>query len=173
MHVNYFAMIISTPTQRFHAVPEPSALNLDLQICRSLYSAANALIRAYRPLLEPLDLTYPQYLVMLSLWEMEGLSVTDICRRTRLETGTVTPLLKRLENKGLIIRGRSDTDERQRVITLTDAGRAMRQDAEHIPIEMACLELLEPAEGMQLQALSETLYGNLMALQDGADASTR
>ena len=101
------------------------------------------------------------------------MSVTDICRRTRLETGTVTPLLKRLENKGLIIRGRSDTDERQRVITLTDTGRAMRKKAEHIPIEMACLELLEPAEGMQLQALSETLYSNLMALQDGADASTR
>lgn len=75
----------------------PSHLHLRNQICLALYSAGNALSRAYRPLLEPLDLTYPQYLVMLALWEEDRVSVTAICERTRLDTGTVTPLLKRLE----------------------------------------------------------------------------
>jgi len=143
-------------------VSEPSVLSLDLQICRSLYSASNALTRAYRPLLEPLDLTYPQYLVMLALWEQDGLSVTEICRRTRLETGTVTPLLKRLEGKGLVIRGRSATDERQRVIGLTDDGVALRERARQVPVEMACMELLTPAEGQELQRLAEKLYRRLV-----------
>lgn len=147
---------------------EPSVLSLDLQICRSLYSASNALIRAYRPLLEPLDLTYPQYLVMLALWEQDGLSVTEICQRTRLETGTVTPLLKRLESKELVIRGRSQSDERQRVISLTEHGAALQQQARQVPLDMACLELLTPAEGRELQHLAESLYRNLMQLQAGS-----
>jgi len=147
------------------AVTAPSVLNPDLQICRSLYSTANALIRAYRPLLEPLDLTYPQYLVMLALWEKDAVSVTRICERTRLETGTVTPLLKRLEAKGLIIRDRSKQDERRRVISLTEKGRALKADAERVPVEIACLELLTPEQGLELQRLAEILYQRLMKHQ--------
>ena len=147
-------------------MPDTSVLSLDLQICRSLYSASNALIRAYRPLLAPLDLTYPQYLVMLAMWETDGLSVTEICRRTRLETGTVTPLLKRLEGKGLLIRGRSSSDERQRVISLTDAGDALRERARRVPVEMACKELLTPAEGQELQRLAEQLYRGLVPAKE-------
>ncbi len=143
----------------------PSVLDPDQQICRSLYSAANALIRTYRPLLEPLGLTYPQYLVMLALWEKDAVPVTRICRRTRLETGTVTPILKRLEGKGLITRGRSDTDERQRVIELTRSGRAMKAQAESVPVDMACMALLTPEEGRELQRLTETLYERLIEHQ--------
>ncbi len=145
---------------------QPSPLNLDLQICRSLYSAANALIRAYRPLLEPLDLTYPQYLVMMALWEHDAVSVKTICDRTRLETGTVTPLLKRLEGKDLILRERSQEDERQRVIRLTRQGRDLKSRAERVPMEMACMELLTPKQGLELQRLSEALYRNAVARTD-------
>ncbi|PAU86980.1 MarR family transcriptional regulator [Pseudomonas sp. WN033] len=143
----------------------PSHLHLRNQICLALYSAGNALSRAYRPLLEPLDLTYPQYLVMLALWEEDGVSVTAICERTRLDTGTVTPLLKRLEAKGLLLRVRSAEDERRRVISLTDSGRALQARAEDIPLRMACLGVLTPAEGAELKRLSETLYRNLLALE--------
>lgn len=143
----------------------PAHQQLDNQICLSLYSATNALLRAYRPLLEPLDLTYPQYLVMLALWEADAVSVTDVCRRTRLDTGTVTPLLKRLESKGLLRRGRSAADERMRVIALTPAGRRLRAKAEHVPGALACLEVLTPAEGVKLKQLAESLYRNLCALE--------
>lgn len=143
----------------------PSILDPDLQICRSLYSATNALIRAYRPLLDPLGLTYPQYLVMLALWEKDAVTVTRICQRTRLETGTVTPILKRLEAKGLITRGRSTADERRRVIELTRSGEALKALAESVPTEMACMALLTPEQGLELQRLAETLYERLTDLQ--------
>lgn len=139
----------------------PPHLQLSNQLCLSLYSATNALTRAYRPLLEPLGLTYPQYLVMLALWEHDGVSVTDLCQRARLDTGTITPLLKRLADKGLLVRGRSDEDERRRVITLTREGAALRQAAEQVPVQMACLGVLTPAQGQKLKQLAETLYRNL------------
>ncbi len=123
------------------------------------------MLRAYRPLLEPLDLTYPQYLVMLSLWETDGVSVTDLCRRTRLDTGTVTPLLKRLAAKGFLTRERSQTDERMRVIRLTIEGQRLRSCAEHVPGALACLDVLTPAQGAQLKDIAETLYRNLSALE--------
>ena len=146
----------------------PPHLQLGNQLCLALYSATNALTRAYRPLLVPLDLTYPQYLVMLALWEQDGVSVSDICARTRLDTGTVTPLLKRLAAKGLLERGRSDSDERRRVITLTAAGQSLRQAADEIPYRMACLGVLTPNQGEKLKQLAETLYRNLAALEQDA-----
>lgn len=148
------------------ALPEP--LRLESQICLSLYSATNALIRAYRHLLEPLGLTYPQYLVMLALWEADHQSVKGICSGTRLETGTVTPLLKRLEAKGLIERARSRTDERMRVISLTAEGRKLRRRAESVPAGLACLELLSADEGAEIKRLAERLYRNVIEhLGDG------
>lgn len=141
----------------------PPHLRLANQLCLSLYSATHALTRAYRPLLEPLGLTYPQYLMMLALWEQDGVSVTDLCERTRLDTGTVTPLLKRLADKGLVVRGRSDEDERRRVITLTQEGRALRDAAEDVPAQMACLGVLTPDQGARLKELAELLYRNLAA----------
>ena len=151
-------------------MPLPEHLRLERQLCLSLYSATNALIRAYGPLLKPLGLTYPQYLVMLALWETEPLTVSDICQRTRLETGTVTPLLKRLEAKGLLLRNRSRVDERVREIVLTEDGRQLRQPAAQVPIQMACLSFLTPEQGAEIKALSETLFGNLKQYEDQAEA---
>jgi len=145
-------------------MPSPPHLHPKNQICLSLYSATNALMRAYRPFLDPLNLTYPQYIVMLVLWEEDDLSVTDICERTRLDTGTVTPLLKRLAAKGLLSRVRSDEDERKRVISLTRKGTALQKEASDIPVRMSCLGVLTPKQGEKIKALAEVLYGNLAAL---------
>lgn len=111
-------------------------LRLDQQVCFPLYAASNALTRAYRPVLAPLGLTYPQYLVMLVLWERDGLTVGDIGQRLRLDSGTLTPLLKRLEQAGLVVRQRSAADERRVELFLTADGRALRQKAVAVPPQM-------------------------------------
>lgn len=139
------------------------ALRLDHQVCRSLYSASNALIRAYRPLLEPLGLTYPQYLVMLALWEQDQVSVGHLAERTRLDPGTLTPLLKRMAAKGLLLRARARDDERRRVIALTRAGHALREAARDIPERIACASGLDHEDGMRLFELAERLHAHLSA----------
>ncbi|AXI02265.1 MarR family winged helix-turn-helix transcriptional regulator [Aquirhabdus parva] len=108
-------------------------LSLDAQLCFALYSSMLGINKAYRKLLKDLNLTYPQYLVMLVLWEKDGVNVSEICDQLFLETTTLTPLLKRLEVSGLIRRQRSSLDERQVIITLTDAGRTLREEAKGIP----------------------------------------
>ncbi|QSX33020.1 MarR family transcriptional regulator [Shewanella avicenniae] len=113
-------------------------LCIDNQVCFSLYRAANAMVRAYRPLLDSLDLTYPQYLAMLVLWQNDGASVKYLGEKLHLDSGTLTPLLKRLEAKGLLKRGRSEQDERVRVIELTDAGLILKQQAAAVPEQMFC-----------------------------------
>lgn len=136
-------------------------LKLTNQICHALYSATNALIRAYRPLLEPLDLTYPQYLVMLSLWEEDGIPIRNLVHHTRLDSGTLTPILKRLEQKGLLIRGRADTDERRKTITLTEAGKMLREAAADVPAALVCQTDMTADQALELKALAETLYQQL------------
>lgn len=136
-------------------------LQIDQQICHSLYSAANALVRTYRPLLEPLDLTYPQYLVMLCLWQQDQVSVKALSEQTRLDSGTLTPILKRLEGKTLIERKRSRTDERQRVIHLSKKGRELRTQAESIPGTMTCLVDMSAEQARELKHLAELLYAGL------------
>ncbi|GGB54031.1 MarR family transcriptional regulator [Shewanella inventionis] len=113
-------------------------LALENQVCFSLYSATNAMIRAYRPLLDELSLTYPQYLVMMVLWQEPGISVKTLGEKLHLDSGTLTPLLKRLETKELVSRGRSELDERVRVLHVTDAGRQLHQQALSIPEQMRC-----------------------------------
>lgn len=132
-------------------------LQLDKQICFALYSATNTMIRAYRPWLEQLDLTYPQYLAMLVLWQEEGVSVKQLGEQLHLDSGTLTPLLKRLEGKGLLTRGRSEEDERVRVLALTEAGRALHGQAAAIPGEMRCQLTLSDEELLQLKTLCEKL----------------
>ena len=109
------------------------ALLLDNQLCFALYSASLAMTKLYKPLLEELGLTYPQYLVMLVLWEGDGISVSELGERLFLDSGTLTPLLKRLEAQGQIARLRDVQDERRVRITLTAEGRALRDQAEAIP----------------------------------------
>lgn len=130
-------------------------LCLDNQVCFSLYSAANALVRAYRPLLEELDLTYPQYLAMMVLWSDNGISVKLLGEKLRLDSGTLTPLLKRLEGKGLLHRGRSEQDERVRVIELTEAGQALKLGASQVPQKMFCLLGLDVAKLQSLKQLCD------------------
>jgi len=109
------------------------ALLLDNQLCFALYSASLAMTKLYKPLLEELGLTYPQYLTMLVLWERDGLAVSELGERLSLDSGTLTPLLKRLEAAGLISRIRAVEDERRVHITLTAAGRKLKARAQKIP----------------------------------------
>lgn len=111
-------------------------LALESQVCFALAVASRSVIAAYRPVLEPVGLTHPQYLVMLALWENEPLSVRRLADLLALEPATVSPLLKRLEALGYVARRRSDTDERVVEITLTDTGRELRSYAETIPATM-------------------------------------
>ncbi|MFL9815341.1 MarR family transcriptional regulator [Stutzerimonas sp. VN223-3] len=108
-------------------------LQLDNQLCFALYSASLQMTKTYKPLLQSIGLTYPQYLAMLVLWERDGLTVSEISARLLTEPGSLTPLLKRLEAEGLISRTRSNTDERVVELHLTDAGRALKQRAKDFP----------------------------------------
>lgn len=109
------------------------ALQLDHQLCFALYSASLAMTKLYKPLLQPLGLTYPQYLAMLALWEEDGAMVSTLGERLRLDSGTLTPLLKRLEAAGLVQRARAAADERRVHVHLTAAGRALKAQALDIP----------------------------------------
>ncbi len=114
------------------------ALLLEHQLCFTLYNASRALIRAYGPLLEPLALTYPQYLTLLVLWEEKSASVKTLGERLALDSGTLTPLLKRLEQRRLITRRRDSDDERVVRIEVTPEGEKLRVRAQRIPGEFAC-----------------------------------
>jgi DNA-binding MarR family transcriptional regulator len=123
-------------------------LALDSQFCFALYSASLAMTKTYKPLLDKLGLTYPQYLVMLVLWQEDGLLVKTIGEKLFLDSGTLTPLLKRLEASGFIVRARDLEDERQVRITLTREGRALKRRAQDIPQQVLC------ASGQSEQAVA-------------------
>lgn len=108
-------------------------LALDRQLCFALYAAQRAMTRRYRPVLEPLGLTYPQYLVLLALWERDGVRVRDLGERLFLDSGTLTPLLKRLQARGLVDRRRDPADERVVRVHLTEQGRALRSEVACVP----------------------------------------
>jgi DNA-binding MarR family transcriptional regulator len=120
-----------------HPTAQDSSLQLDNQLCFALYSASLAMTKLYKPLLAELGLTYPQYLVMLVLWERDGLMVSELGERLFLDSGTLTPLLKRLEAAGLIARLRAAHDERRVHITLTAAGRKLKARAAKVPAGVA------------------------------------
>jgi DNA-binding MarR family transcriptional regulator len=142
--------------------PNPTSnLSLDKQICFSLYSASNAMGRAYQPLLKKLDLTYLQYIVMMVLWEDSTMNVKALGSKVHLDSGTLTPLLKRLEAKGLIMRARSKEDERVRIISLSDAGTKLRQQAEQVPTDMFCKSKMNIEELNALKASCDLLLKNL------------
>lgn len=140
---------------------EKDLLLLDNQLCFPLYSAANAVVRAYRPLLAALDLTYVQYLVMMVLWQQNAISVKTLGERLYLDSGTLTPLLKRLESKGLLERRRSDADERVRELCLTDKGLELYHQALNVPAAMMCKFDLDVEEMAQLKHLCEKIIGKV------------
>lgn len=113
-------------------------LRLDQQLCFAVYSASRALTRAYAPLLEPLGLTYPQYLVLLVLWAEDAISVKQLGEQLALDSATLTPLLKRLAERGIVVRKRDEADERVVRIHLTAEGKALKAKARRIPLELAC-----------------------------------
>jgi DNA-binding MarR family transcriptional regulator len=143
---------------------EDDPLLLDRQVCFPLYAASNLLTRLYRPVLEPLGLTYSQYLVMLVLWERSQASVGDLGERLHLDSGTLTPLLKRMEHAGLILRQRDPQDERRVLITLTAQGRALRKAALNVPDTLALQLGLDPSAVADLRnsvkALVDILDGD-------------
>jgi DNA-binding MarR family transcriptional regulator len=137
------------------------ALRLDNQLCFAVYAAAHAFYATSKPLLQPLGLTYPQYLVMLALWQKDGVTVSGLGHRLGLDSGTLTPLLKRLEAAGLVGRLRDAADERQVRITLTAAGRALKQKARSIPQQLLCASGLAPNDLGTLRSRLESLAANL------------
>ena len=138
---------------------EANLLALDNQFCFALYSTSHAMTKTYKPLLDRLGLTYPQYLVMLVLWEQDEILVKDVGARLFLDSGTLTPLLKRLESNGLVARNRDPQDERQVRISLTAEGRALRAKAEEIPEQLLC------ATGQEAGTLGR-LRGQLATVRD-------
>ena len=138
------------------------ALKLQNQLCFPVYKANRLILRAYQPLLEAMDLTYPQYLVLMVLWEHEELSVKEIGDLLMLNTNTLTPLLKRLQKREIIIRERSRSDERKVVVRLTDAGRALREQATDIP-EKLFDALHWPME--DIQSLKQMLHAFIDAIE--------
>ncbi len=141
--------------------PAPSAewLRLDRQLCFALYASSLAMTKLYKPLLEPLGLTYPQYLVMLVLWETDAQTVSQLGERLTLDSGTLTPLLKRLEAQGLVQRLRDAADERRVLLRLTPTGRSLKARALSVPAGVAS------ASGCSLDELS-SLTKRLRELRD-------
>ena len=129
----------------------PKTPKLENQICFPLYVIAKEITGLYRPFLDELDLTYPQYLVMMVLWEGDGLTVTHIGEKLFLDSGTLTPLLKRLEAKGLIIRKRKKEDERVVEVFLNEAGQKLREKACEIPGKIHKKIDIQPEELLQLK----------------------
>ncbi len=135
------------------------ALKLDNQLCFPLYAAARQVVSSYTPYLKPLGLTYTQYIVLMVLWEKDGISVGEICDRLKLDNGTVTPLLKKMEASGILVRTRSKDDERQVVISLTDEGKALKMKVAKVPQAVSDCVNLSPKEAEILYVLLYKLLG--------------
>ena len=138
-------------------------LKLENQVCFPLYACARETIKLYKPFLDKLDLTYTQYITMLVLWEREHVTVKELGERLYLDSGTLTPLLKKLEEKGLVDRRRSTVDERNLIVSITQKGADLREQAVDIPKEMAKCLVLDKEETKVLYRL---LYKMLTYLSD-------
>ena len=135
------------------------ALKLKNQLCFPLYACAREVIKLYKPCLDEIDLTYTQYITMLVLWEEKAINVKTLGKILYLDSGTLTPLLKKLESKGLVTRQRSTEDERNLIVSVTEQGEALKEQAVPIPHEMAKCVLLEPEDTLTLYRLLYKLLG--------------
>ena len=138
----------ASPTDTDSAVPD--APRLSDQICFPLYACSRAVVKQYRPFLEPLGLTYTQYITMMLLWEKGTVTAREIGRCLYLDSGTLSPLLKRMEARGLLTRRRDPSDERDLLVTIAAGGEALRGPASAVPGKMAELSKLTPEEGAEL-----------------------
>ena len=134
---------------------------LNEQVCYALYSTSRAVTQAYNPLLEPLNLTYPQYVVMMTLWGKDALSISEIAQITRISNATLTPLLKRLEANGFIERRTIETDERQKLIVLTNSGKILAKKAKKASELALCATGLSEKDVNKLMSLSHQIKKNL------------
>ena len=142
------------------------ALKLKNQLCFPLYAAARRVTGVYTPYLKPLGLTYTQYIVFMVLWEQDGLQVSEIGERLLLDSGTLTPLLKKMEAQGYLTRTRSKLDERSVIVTLTEKGKALKTQVGEIPLKAAQCVRLTPEEGQMLYKL---LYKVLASTEELAN----
>lgn len=136
-------------------------LKLENQLCFPLYAASKEIIRRYKPFLDPLDLTYTQYITLMVLWEKQCVSVKELGECLYLDSGTLTPVLKKLEAKGYIARKRSREDERIVFITITDAGMELKQRAAGIPMQLGACVRLAPEEAIKLHCLLHKVLDGL------------
>lgn len=139
----------------------PNPLRLDLQLCFGLYSASNLVGRLYRPLLQPLGLTYLQYIALLALWEQAPQTVGDLGQKLGLDSGTLTPLFKRMETAGLVTRNRDPADERRVIIGMTEKARDLREAALSVPGAMFCQLPLPIEDSVALKSLLDRLVEGL------------
>nr|WP_316639441.1 MarR family transcriptional regulator [uncultured Roseateles sp.] len=156
----------ATPIKQ--AAPAADWQTLDVQLCFALYSSSLAMTKLYKPLLEPLGLTYPQYLVLMVLWQDDGLGVSALGERLHLDSGTLTPLLKRMETAGWLTRQRAQGDERRVELRLTASGRELKAAARNIPEQLACATACSLTE---LTDLTQRLSRLRDQLQKGQQAA--
>jgi len=157
--------MVTSPTRPARSVATSDAwLQLDQQLCFALYSASLAMTKAYKPLLEPLGLTYPQYLALLLLWERDAQTVGELGDRLFLDSGTLTPLLKRMEAAGWVVRERAADDERRVIVSLTPAGRDLRRRARAVPRQLAQATGCSAEELVDLTARLQQLRGRLQGI---------
>ncbi len=135
-------------------------LKLDNQLCFPIYAASRLITSVYRPMLEELSLTYPQYLVLLVLWEKESVTVKELGEKLWLDSGTLTPLLKRMQEKELVVRTRNKADERVVNITLTEAGKALKNKASDIPHQLISCMNMEVEQAIQLRNQLQAFLDN-------------
>ena len=143
---------------RMQSLKNKRPLNVDQQMCFALYSASHSMTKVYRPLLNALNLTYPQYLVLLVLWQQDSVTVNTLSERLFLDSGTLTPLLKRLEKNGYLSRHRDAEDERRVFVKLTKLGEQLHEKSQHVPLKVACSTGCSPSE-------IHTLNDQLIALR--------
>ena len=151
------------------------SLKLENQICGPLYACSKEIVKAYKPYLDELDLTYTQYITMMVMWEHRELRVKEIGKCLFLDSSTLTPLLKRLEEKGYVTRQRSAQDERDLIVTLTDSGEALKEKAVTVPELLSACVALDPQKARELYALLYEVLGKLTQqdLQKGGGNGTQ
>ena len=137
-------------------------LKLENQLCFPLYACSKEVVRAYTPLLDELGLTYTQYITMMVMWEHKELRVKEVGKLLYLDSGTLTPLLKKLEEKGFLTRRRSDTDERDVIVSITQSGEALKEKAVHVPEKLSGCVDLEPQKAKLLYDLLYELLGKVV-----------
>ena len=156
-------------TESIHNDTPYEGLKLENQLCFPLYACSKEIIRQYKPFLDAIDLTYTQYITMMVLWEEKETSVKALGEKLYLDSGMLTPLLKKLEAKGFITRHRLKEDERMLIVSITEAGEALREQAAGIPVSMGKCVDRTPDEAMQLYQLLYSILGRLNAKDAGSE----